>query len=227
MTTVSSPPLRKQKLLVPGVVRIGTRSLKQEFFIDSGADASFMDKTFVHKNAIPTVPLSNPIQLHLADGNSPESGFVITETVPLQVEIDNHVETKPFLVTDLNTNVLLGHDWLATHDPNISWSKPSIAFESQTCQESCLMPIKETSKNPKPTPEPPKYTPKEPYVTLCFISIEDVLATCQPEFHQASLSSIRSAPIQKPSELLSSYLNSLSTAVYPYIESVTDSNLTQ
>ncbi|KAH9271978.1 hypothetical protein BASA83_005824 [Batrachochytrium salamandrivorans] len=89
----------RNKLLLPGTLRLGSISYVNTLFVDCGADDLFMDSKLAQDLKFPLVKLPNPIKLRLADGDS--SSVITHRTVPLQLHIGNHVETVSFYVTSL------------------------------------------------------------------------------------------------------------------------------
>ncbi|KAI2652567.1 Transposon Tf2-9 polyprotein [Labeo rohita] len=63
----------------------------------------------------------------------------VTAIDELTLIIDNHSEIIKFYVTKIpSPAIILGHPWLVTHDPLISWTSRRIIHWGATCQELCL-----------------------------------------------------------------------------------------
>ncbi len=76
-----------------------------------------------------------------ADG-SLNAGGSISHFVPLQLQIEDHLESIQLLVTDIgNHDVFLGHDWLAHHNPSIHWKNKSVEFSR--CPQECTHVLEE------------------------------------------------------------------------------------
>ncbi|TPX47565.1 hypothetical protein SeLEV6574_g02595, partial [Synchytrium endobioticum] len=103
--------------------------------VDCGATTSFIAHTFVQKHGIPTYPLSQAKKVTLASGNTVQ---LTSETIPLTVSIDEHTETISFIVVEnLSSEVILGMNWLKTHDCQIVWSSHLLIFKSAHCFDNC------------------------------------------------------------------------------------------
>lgn len=75
----------------------------------------------------------------MADGTPSTSGPV-TQTCTLDFTVsDHHHETLKLNVTRLQTHaVILGIDWLHTHNPLINWKKHEVRFLDQYCNKNCI-----------------------------------------------------------------------------------------
>ena len=104
--------------------------------IDSGASASFIDQDFVKSKFLPTNAKSNPFKVSLADGKLAQQNLVSHES-PMELSIGQHRETLALNVTKISYPVMLGIDWLKTHDPWIHWSSHQVTFNSRFCNEFC------------------------------------------------------------------------------------------
>src|ERR1700692_1566885 len=129
--------------------------------IDSGASASFIDQDFVKSKSLSTNAKSNPFKVSLADGKLAQQSLVSHET-PTELSIGQHQETLALNVTKISYPVMLGIDWLKTHDPWIHWSSHQVTFNSRYCNEFCRVDhsCTVTSVNYQPKEEPPKPEPK-------------------------------------------------------------------
>jgi len=139
LLTVSSLMVSStKKFLVSGTLHFGAQSSSHSLFLDCGADDNFISPDLVASLKIPTVPLSQPVSIRLADGKSPAFGSVLFESVPLQLHIGSHIETIKFFVAPLSHELTLGYSWLATHNPSVDWCARSLTFHSAYCLESCV-----------------------------------------------------------------------------------------
>ena len=130
---------RKQKqLLLPTKIEFGNTTVKTVSFVDSGADNCFVSNRIVEEYQIPLERLDSQIELVLADGKPAKIGPITHRTLPVQVIIGEHVETRVFLVADLSYDVILGLNWLRKHDPRIIWSTFQCQFNSEHCLHSCV-----------------------------------------------------------------------------------------
>ena len=131
------------KLMIPSSIRffksyqIRETILSQNFMLDSGADANFMDEDFAKSHQIPLVALPKPITLRLADGNVTPSGLITHHTAPIRMDLNGHTEAVSFLITKTSIPIIIGLPWLREHDPSISWSNNTIEFKSEHCRKHC------------------------------------------------------------------------------------------
>ena len=86
--------------------------------LDSGASANFVSDTLLHELTLPTVPMSSPVNVRVADGR--------TTVVQSNVTTDLSVGSFKFGVTCLPTelyhyDVVLGKPWLTLFNPVVNW----------------------------------------------------------------------------------------------------------
>ncbi len=127
-------------LLVTLLINLHDRPpIRTQALIDSGAQKSFVDAAFIKKLSIPTTPLEHPVRLHMADGN-PSLHGPVTDRATLHLTIaDHHHEELPLHVTKLQTHaIILGIDWLQTHNPAINWKRHVVSFQDDFCNKNCL-----------------------------------------------------------------------------------------
>ena len=129
--------------------------------IDSGADDSFIDFTFVRHTNIPVIRLCeaqtvNALGRLLAD--------VTHQTITLTLIISgNYCETISLLVITSPLTPVLGFPWLKLHNPQFNWSNGSVISWSIHCHANCL-----SSANTAPplsfpqSLEPPDHSPVPP-----------------------------------------------------------------
>jgi hypothetical protein len=61
----------------------------------------------------------------------------ITHVVDASLFLRNHSECTLFAVTNLgDQQMLLGHDWLVNHNPEIDWARGEVKFTR--CHSHCL-----------------------------------------------------------------------------------------
>ncbi|THH07173.1 hypothetical protein EW145_g3557 [Phellinidium pouzarii] len=109
--------------------------LEVEALIDSGATGLFIDKEFVKQNRLKTRSLGYTIPVFNIDGTKNVGGS-IEEEVDLVVEYKEHRELATFEVCNLGKTVLiLGHNWLKKHNPEIDWVTGEISLTR--CPISC------------------------------------------------------------------------------------------
>jgi hypothetical protein len=111
---------------------------RSKVLVDSGASDNFIDYRLVKTLGIKTVKIPQPIPLQFADGKDAEDGVTL-KTVPVGVTIGNHYEEIRFYVTKLNYPVIVGHPWLAIHNPQIDWKYSRVTFNSTHCVKNCIL----------------------------------------------------------------------------------------
>jgi RNase H-like domain found in reverse transcriptase/Reverse transcriptase (RNA-dependent DNA polymerase)/Integrase zinc binding domain/Retroviral aspartyl protease len=139
---LSGPPARKRRLclILPITVHLPDQApIQTQALIDSGAQKSFIDASIVKRLSIPTDKLKTPVGLNMADGTPSTSGPV-THTCNLDFTVSaHHHETLKLNVTCLQTHaVILGIDWLHTHNPLINWKKHELRFLDSYCNKHCI-----------------------------------------------------------------------------------------
>jgi hypothetical protein len=96
--------------------------------IDSGATWQFLDTEFIWSHNLPTIKLPTPIKVYNVDGME-NWDRAITEVVDATLFIWNHSECTLFAVMNLgNQQMILGHQWLSDHNPEINWVTGDINF---------------------------------------------------------------------------------------------------
>ena len=96
---------------------IGITSQTRDFqiipaLLDSGANATFINKAVVERLGLPLEALTNPIRVFNVDGSRNSAGDV-THTVNLMVDLLGHREELCAEVTNLGKNsLILGYTWL-------------------------------------------------------------------------------------------------------------------
>ena len=119
------------------MLKFGARDHSMSFFVDSGADDSFIDEKLVNELHIPTVLLPKSILLQLADGSN--STWLTRRTAPILVKIGAHHELATFFITHLCHAAILGLSWLERHNPTLDWKSKTCEFASNFCLQSCLV----------------------------------------------------------------------------------------
>ena len=105
--------------------------------LDSGANATSIDKAVAEQMGLPLEALMNPIRVFNMDGSRNLAGDV-THAVNIMVDFRGHREELHAEVTNLGKNsLILSYMWLKKHNPSIDWEKGSVRFNR--CPRSCLM----------------------------------------------------------------------------------------
>ena len=112
---------------------VGIASKSREFqiipaLLDSGANATFIDKAVAERLGLTLEALTNPIHVFNVDGSRNLAGD-ITHAVNLTVDFLGHREELRTKVTNLGKNsLILGYTWLKKHNPSIDWEKGLVKF---------------------------------------------------------------------------------------------------
>ena len=120
-----------------GNVCVNNRLIRAQCLADTGASATaFIDPSFVKRHRIPSLPLSKPCRLKLADGHFAKN---ITQMARVSLTLKEHIEELWCLVTPLGRfDLIMGMPWLELHDPRMSFKRRSITFDSDHCTSNCL-----------------------------------------------------------------------------------------
>ena len=112
--------------------------------IDCGATAEFIDHEFVHSHELQTYPVLHPIGLYNADRSPNEIGK-ITEAIDLVVQYKGHRSRSKFYVSSVGHKaIVLGHTWLAEHNPDINWHTGEVKMTC--CPDYCRHTEADTSQ---------------------------------------------------------------------------------
>jgi hypothetical protein len=121
MTTSAS----SSKILVS--VTIGPHSISALALIDSGADRSFISNDLATSIALPPQILATPLSVSLA--TSATSVTVSSYLPAVLISIDNHQNISDLIIApNLSFPLILGFDWLQSHNPIIDWTNRTITF---------------------------------------------------------------------------------------------------
>ena len=101
--------------------------IRARALIDSGSQASLIGESFVHQNFLRRKIVDPPIPVRGLDGNNLGNGC-IAHTIPTDLCIKNHSESKEFGVVRMNCDLILGIDWLRKHNLIINWEYDAIQF---------------------------------------------------------------------------------------------------
>ncbi|KAL0204569.1 hypothetical protein M9458_002587, partial [Cirrhinus mrigala] len=127
------------RLLLQVSILMGHQRIDTTAFVDSGAAGNFIDQAYAAQLGIVTEVLSQPLNVTALDGRPLSSSPITHRTQELTLTIGSHSENIQLYVTKLPAPpIILGHPWLITHDPLISWTSNRIIHWGATCQELCL-----------------------------------------------------------------------------------------
>ena len=111
------------------------KQLKVKALVNSECTHTGIDEQLVKEKRIQTKAIDFSFEVFNVDRT--KNGEV-TKVAPLEVEINRHKETLEAAVTDLNgMDMLLGHDWLVKHNPEVNWKNGTIKFTR--CPSNCTM----------------------------------------------------------------------------------------
>ena len=112
---------------------VGIASKSKEFqvisaLLDSGANATFINKAVVEQMGLMLEALTNSIHVFNVDGSCNSAGDV-THAINITVDFLRHREELRAEVTNLGKNsLILGYTWLKKHNPTIDWEKGMVKF---------------------------------------------------------------------------------------------------
>ena len=103
--------------------------------INSGCTSCFMDLEWAKRVGLEPAPLQNPITMYNVDGMQNRDGK-IRFGMDLLVRVGDHQERIHFLLGKTQSHmVILGHDWLKRHNPEIDWAKAEVKLSR--CPKTC------------------------------------------------------------------------------------------
>ena len=114
-------------LVVPGYVN----KQNANFLIDSGASSSFINEDFVKKHQFKTHKV-DPKRVRLANGQLLTTSLEVQDAV---VKVQSRTVKLTLIVLELNSDVILGFDWLSITNPTIDFSTKTIQFcSTENCR---------------------------------------------------------------------------------------------
>ena len=120
---ISSP----KQLLFEGTIN----KIPVTFLLDGGADHSILSQQFAVRNGIAIHPLDQPITTKFANGTSETIRFA---TDPLQLQCQGHrSHLQPLVSTSASFDLLVGLDWLSSHNPRVDWETGSLNVSDSDC----------------------------------------------------------------------------------------------
>ena len=129
---VSFPVELRQTITMECEVQILVRvqglvnTIEVEALLDSGATGCFVNKSWALDRCLQLSKLMKPVPVLNVDGTRNQEGD-ITHYVLLTVSVEKHTEKLWCMVTCLGkVPLILGHDWLKKHNPDIDWTTSDI-----------------------------------------------------------------------------------------------------
>ncbi|KAF8760325.1 hypothetical protein RHS01_01355 [Rhizoctonia solani] len=139
-------------LSVPGSDPISTYG-----FLDSGASRSHISESFASAHSLPTRRLDIPQIVHTVD-NRPLLSGALTDEYLATVSIGNsHTELLALGVVSMSYPIILGFDWLRSHNPTIDWESSTLTLSC--CHVDAPGPLVIHSVDPSPFDPPFVPTP--------------------------------------------------------------------
>jgi hypothetical protein len=146
--------------------------------IDSGATISFIHQNLAKQYDIPIV--QRPLPIALANGaihTSQHATRMVMQSSP------EHFEVQTFqLITLGNYSLILGMDWLKTHNPSIDWQKRTVVLScspkhniaalSPLAQATLPKPLPLFQDQPRSSAPPPK--PKLPQIKINYPPVKTI-----------------------------------------------------
>jgi len=94
------------------------KNLKVKALVDSGCTHTGINEQLVKDKRIQTKSIDFSFEVFNADGTKNRE---VTKVAPLEIEINGYKEILEAVVMDLDrTDMLLGHDWLVKHNPEVN-----------------------------------------------------------------------------------------------------------
>ena len=108
--------------------------------LDSGTEGIIIDQDFATRNKLTLRSLVNPLPVKNVDGTLNKRSSVCFTTIQLicikTLEDHYHEELSELYITTLGDhNIILRTDWLHTHNLEVDWTLPQVAFTC--CPASC------------------------------------------------------------------------------------------
>ena len=111
--------------------------IKTQLLIDNGSKAKLIDESFVRTQKINTFKLKKKIKLTLGNGEVVQK---LDSACLIDVHIGDHHKQILCYVAHLDIySMVLGDEWLQTHNLAMNWKDQTMKFNSASCMENkCL-----------------------------------------------------------------------------------------
>jgi gag-polyprotein putative aspartyl protease len=114
---------KENTLEIPFDFKTYMAKAEETALVDSGATENFIDYQTVVRLRLGSNQLATPRPVHNVDGTPNKSGE-ITHATDLYIRLRNKEQRVRFFVTNLGKDqMILGHPWLRTFNPQINWEK--------------------------------------------------------------------------------------------------------
>ncbi|KAF8750332.1 hypothetical protein RHS01_09473 [Rhizoctonia solani] len=163
---------------VPLVLSVpGSNPISTYGFLDSGASCSHISESFALAHSLPTRRLDIPQIVHTVD-NRPLLSGALTDKCLATVSIgDIHFEQLALGVVSMSYPVILGFDWLCSHNPTIDWESGTLTLSC--CRVDAPGPLVILSVDPSlfvtpasPAPKPGHSLGPSPIFSTHIVSAE-------------------------------------------------------
>ena len=128
------PEISRRGIFIPTTTQPieGGNATETVALIDSGAMICCVDLDFAQEMKWPLQKLWRPTLARNADGTNNSSGL-IRYKICLTLLIDSKKIEQDFFTTRLEKEkIILGHPWLAVHNPRIDWTMGKVTLEQET-----------------------------------------------------------------------------------------------
>jgi hypothetical protein len=208
---------RNRAQLMVWEVTLNQRSLTVPTYAmtDSGAEGvCFVDKNWATSKGFKLEPMKRHMPLLNFNGDGEESATV-THFMVANLRLHDHLDKKAFLfATRLSRYpIILGLPWLKLHDPELSFGKETMLFNSKFCQMYCNTPYQPTRVHAVPdVPErdrpenatrpvnTPKQEVKTPDIQPVSLRAMSMYARQGLAVHEVSLRQVEDALKEKPED---------------------------
>jgi hypothetical protein len=105
------------------------------FLIDSEASSSFINERFVKQHQIETQRVDSK-RVRLANGQLLTTNLVVQNAA---VKVQNQTVRLTLIVLELNSDVILGFDWLSIANPTINFKSKTVHFcSTEKCCDNTI-----------------------------------------------------------------------------------------
>lgn len=139
LITTTSKLQEGRQLNFSATIHTNNRAIQARYLINTRASAkAFVNTQVVKQHKLPTIQLTKPRKLRLADDSASASYIIYMAQV--KISFGDHTKECWALVTGLGGfKVILGMPWLELHNPQMNFSTRTMLFNSDHCMSNCLM----------------------------------------------------------------------------------------
>ena len=107
--------------------------------INPGAEENFLDSCFVAQWGLSTIELKTPMVANMLNGQRLANIIQASVPVGLCLSGNHHEQVSFYVIIFPHAPLVLGHPWLAKHNPHIDWRGKRIVGRSPFCLSNCLL----------------------------------------------------------------------------------------